>query len=53
LGNAELVLTEDGIYSQVIGTACCKDRGFLHVPLLAITTIREQACKFTKIKSLF
>jgi hypothetical protein len=45
LGDAELVLTEDGIYSQVIGSTCCSDRGFLYIPLLAITNIREQACK--------
>jgi hypothetical protein len=46
LGNAELVLTEDGIYSQVLGVACCSDRGFLHIPLRAITNIQEQACEF-------
>ncbi|CAF0843505.1 unnamed protein product [Rotaria sordida] len=43
LGNAELVLTEDGIFSQVIGTSCCKDRGFIHIPLFAITNIQDQA----------
>ncbi|CAF2826797.1 unnamed protein product [Rotaria sp. Silwood2] len=42
LGNAELVLTEDGIFSQVIGTSCCNDRGFLHIPLFAITNIHDQ-----------
>ncbi|CAF0857169.1 unnamed protein product [Adineta steineri] len=42
MGNAEIILTEDGIYSQVIGVACCGDRGYLHIPLLAITNIREQ-----------
>ncbi|CAF3562298.1 unnamed protein product [Rotaria socialis] len=43
LGNAELVLTEDGIFSQVIGISCCIDRGFVHIPLFAITNIHAQA----------
>jgi hypothetical protein len=48
LGNAQLILAEDGIYSQVIGTVCCLDRGYLYIPLLAITDIREQACEINK-----
>ncbi|CAF0983147.1 unnamed protein product [Rotaria sp. Silwood1] len=46
LGDAELVLTQDGIFSQVIGTSCCKDRGFLHIPLFAITNIHDKTLGF-------
>jgi hypothetical protein len=53
LGHAELVLTEDGIYSQVIGCTCCSDRGFLHIPILAIRDIRDQSCNFKYKKMKF
>ncbi|CAF2185906.1 unnamed protein product [Rotaria magnacalcarata] len=43
LGNAKLVLAEDGIFSQFIGISCCIDRGFVHIPLFAITNIHDQA----------
>jgi len=50
LGKAELVLAIDGIYSQIIGTHCCGDKGYIHIPLQSIRDVRDQACKFEEEK---
>ncbi len=39
-----MALTEDCLYSQVIGFGCCLDQGVLHIPILSIKDIRQQAC---------
>ncbi|CAF0794018.1 unnamed protein product [Rotaria sordida] len=43
LGNAEMALTEDMFYSQVIETGCCGDQGLLRIPVLSVRDIRQQA----------
>ncbi|CAF1393064.1 unnamed protein product [Adineta steineri] len=43
LGNAEIALTEDCLYSQVTGTGCCGDQGILRIPVLSIIGIRQQS----------
>lgn len=45
LGDAELALTDDCFYSQVIGTGCCGDQGLIRIPVLSVKDIRQQACK--------
>lgn len=45
LGDAEMALTDDCLYSQVIGMGCCGDRGVLRIPILSIRDIRQQSCE--------
>ncbi|CAF2841469.1 unnamed protein product [Rotaria sp. Silwood2] len=42
LGDAEMALSEDCFYSQVIGIGCCGDQGLLRIPILSIRDIRQQ-----------
>ncbi|CAF0794333.1 unnamed protein product [Adineta ricciae] len=42
LGNSHMILTEDGLYSQVSGVSCCGDQGYLYIPLGSILSVREQ-----------
>jgi hypothetical protein len=41
-----MALTEDCLYSQVIGTGCCSDQGVLRIPILSVKDIRQQLCKY-------
>ncbi|CAF3738548.1 unnamed protein product [Rotaria sp. Silwood1] len=43
LGNAEMALSEDCFYSQVLGGGCCGDQGLLRIPILSVRDIRQQA----------
>ncbi|UJR31765.1 hypothetical protein I4U23_019243 [Adineta vaga] len=43
LGNAEMALTEDCFYSQVIARGCCGDQGLIRIPILSVRDIRQQA----------
>lgn len=40
-----MALTEDCLYSQVLGTGCCGDHGLLRIPILTVKDIRQQSCK--------
>ncbi|CAF0714470.1 unnamed protein product [Adineta steineri] len=42
-GNAEIALTEDCFYSQVIDIGCCGDHGLLRIPVLTVKDIRQQS----------
>ena len=44
MGDAEIALSEDCFYSQVIGVGCCGDHGLLRIPVLSVKDIRQQSC---------
>ncbi|CAF2071035.1 unnamed protein product [Rotaria magnacalcarata] len=43
LGDAEMALSEDCFYSQVIGTGCCGDQGLMRIPISTVKDIRQQS----------
>ncbi|UJR14917.1 hypothetical protein I4U23_001900 [Adineta vaga] len=43
VGEVDLALTEDCLYSQVIKSNCCCDQGVLRIPVLSIIDIQQKS----------
>jgi hypothetical protein len=45
LGDAELAVTNDCLYSQVPGRNCLRNHGLLRIPILSIRNIQQHSCE--------